>query len=877
LNATSAFTTDEWTVLSDYETRFTVRRAALYTYPEAAAYGMTPLAGIDTSVTPLAASCTPLGVQVFSELNCDAGVTIKQAWAYPAVATDAGTEPLLVDSNGNILAAIREHGANRETLVLTFAQSPSLVHSLALLPDVVTWVTRGVYVGERHIYDDTQIDDLFLSTETYLGDPAGYRISADDMQNINDWQETVRTHSSTPDFRVDWALNGAGSAQIPGDLLTARAQALGPAFKWISHTWDHAYLDSTPPPDPGDLWAGSYSQALSEFLRNDKLIAKLGLEPFDLRNIVTPGVSGLTNPAAMLAAHDAGIRFLVGDTSVAGYNNPTPKAGLWNPLQPDILIIPRRPTNLFYNVSTPDEWANEYNVLYRAYWGRDLTVAEIQDFESDLLLTYLLRGENDPWMFHQVNTRNYGGGHSLLSDLHDSAFSKFAALSRLPIMSPTMEQMGGHISDRMQFNAAGVTATIGPGSTITVHATAAVTAPVTGLCTPTAETYAGRRISYVQLAAGQDATFSLVGCNDGSGGAGGSDAGTGGAMADAGGPDAGTGGAAAVDAGGSDAGADVGGSGGATGSGGAIVEGTGGAVGSGGAPVVVMGSGGATGTGGATVEGTGGAIGTGGQMAPGSGDATGGTGGRSTTVPGDGAGANSGIPIGAGGIGGAIGSGGPIGSGGAPVVVMGSGGATGTGGAMVDGTGGTTGSGGAPVVVGSGGATGSGGAVAAGSGGSGGGDPGAGTGGVSGSGGATVSGSGGAPAVGSGGAMGSGGVSGSGGQMASGSGGATGGTGGILGTVPGDGSGGNGGIPFGVGGMDGYGTIGARPDSGASPDAGAADVSAPPGTVVPKKVASSSAGCTVAGEAPQPFGLGLALTLGAWLMIRRRLSRGRRI
>jgi hypothetical protein len=75
--------------------------------------------------------------------------------------------------------------------------------------------------------------------------------------------------------------------------------------------------------------------------------------------------------------------------------------------------------------------------------------------------------------------------------------------------------------------------------------------------------------------------------------------------------------------------------------------------------------------------------------------------------------------------------------------------------------------------------------------------------------------------------------------------------------------------------MDGSGTIGARPDSGASPDTGAADVSATPGTVGPTKVASGS-GCTVAGEAPQPFGLGLALALGAWLVIRGRGSRGRR-
>ena len=42
------------------------------------------------------------------------------------------------------------------------------------------------------------------------------------------------------------------------------------------------------------------------------------------------------------------------------------------------------------------------------------------DQTSDDLLQDLLNGNNDPWMFHQANTRDYdGAGHSLLSDLLD--------------------------------------------------------------------------------------------------------------------------------------------------------------------------------------------------------------------------------------------------------------------------------------------------------------------------------------------------------------------------------------------------------------------------------------------------------------------------
>src|SRR4029453_18054842 len=41
----------------------------------------------------------------------------------------------------------------------------------------------------------------------------------------------------------------------------------------------------------------------------------------------------------------------------------------------------------------------------------------------------------------------------------------------------------------------------------------AATVPVTGLCTPGAESYGGRTISHVPLAGGEEVTFSLGSCN----------------------------------------------------------------------------------------------------------------------------------------------------------------------------------------------------------------------------------------------------------------------------------------------------------------------------------------------------------------------------
>jgi len=98
----------------------------------------------------------------------------------------------------------------------------------------------------------------------------------------------------------------------------------------------------------------------------------------------------------MQAAYDVGIRQLVSDTSVAGQDNPSPNAGIWNAFVPGILEIPRYPTDLDYDVSTPDEWTAADN-------DRDMktqTYDQIVSVESRNLVGYLLKGANDPWMFH---------------------------------------------------------------------------------------------------------------------------------------------------------------------------------------------------------------------------------------------------------------------------------------------------------------------------------------------------------------------------------------------------------------------------------------------------------------------------------------------
>jgi len=502
VGGSSAFTDAEWSALTTYEVEFGVRRVSLYTSPNAS-YGFADNdVGVDPTTSPISATCTADGKALFIGTNCANPVVINQGYAYPTTAADSATTPLLADASGNIYAATRTYPDGREALALTFGQAPSYISYLELAYGLVSWATRGLFIGERHVYAVPQIDDLFLSSAIYTG--GIYRITDADLQAFADWQAATQAKPLTAGFRAAFACNGAGSSSRPGDPLTAKAVALGSAFGWINHSWDHPVLDGL-----------SYADVLQEFTQNDQYLRGLGLMPYATINAVTPNISGLGSADAMRAIHDSGIQQIVSDTSVQGENNPSPNIGIWNALQPSVLEIPRKPTNLYFNVSQPSEWIPEYQVL------ESPTVMDyptVQGAQSDELSRLMLNGSNDPWMFHQANTRNYdGAGHSLLSNLLDDTFAKYAAAMTFPVVSPTMDDLAGRVRNRMALDASGVVATIGGGG-LTITVAHAATVPVTGLCTTGAESYGGQTISYLALTDGQTASYALTGCAGPTGG-----------------------------------------------------------------------------------------------------------------------------------------------------------------------------------------------------------------------------------------------------------------------------------------------------------------------------------------------------------------------
>jgi hypothetical protein len=490
-----------------------------------------PSGGVDTSTSPINASFTAAGKAIFSHVNTANPLTIRNAWTILTTPLDATVKPLLVDAAGHALAVNAKFPDGRDTLTLTFASNPYLIHSQVLGYDLVNWVTRGLFLGERHAYMSPQIDDLYLADTMWTPDtPCGtpidnttteFRTKAKDITALVKWQNTMRVNPLTPGLKLTWAYNGWGAYNNEladsslkvnnhrikgrpnsGDDLPPAVTNNASAFYFVSHTWDHPMLDTM-----------TANEVAQELVLNALAGVSLRLNA-DVKALVTPNVSGLTNPAAMKTVYDFGVRYVVSDTSIAGYSNPTPNTGIYNPLAPGLFMIPRYPTNLYFNVSTPAEWTAEYNCMYgpRAavpFWDHDFSYTELLNNISDTWLGYLLNGDLNPLMFHQPNTRAYDGVHSLLGDVIDMTVKKYGSLVKFPIQFPSMSAVGDKMIARQKYNEAGVTATLN-GNQLTLTATKAAVVPVTGLKNTGAELYAGQSIGVVTLAAGQTKTVTIV-------------------------------------------------------------------------------------------------------------------------------------------------------------------------------------------------------------------------------------------------------------------------------------------------------------------------------------------------------------------------------
>ena len=454
-----------------------------------------------------------------------------------------------------------------ENLAVSADGNPELTHTLLLGYGVVNWVTRGIFLGERKIYLSAQPDDVFIPDE--LWDPASlttpvdnaafrHRNDGTDYNSLVAWQSALRANPQTAAFRLELPFNGVGyNTTDPAylnqgelvDTLSPAVRANPNAFRWINHTWDHASLNPVDPSSPG--FVTPTLQSITDQLTWNHEVAtglrsanpntanpKVTFGLYNKNAFIQPDISGLENPVFWQAAQNFGLRYILMDTSKA-YNAFSPSRTAVSEIRPNtgfrssldtfvsgnprILIIPRYPTNLFYNVSTPAEWVSEYNHFYAALPPSQGGIGFVSDYpqildrEAEVLVRYMLKYHANSWMFHAANLRDYDGAgpntKSVLSDLLDAVAAKYKAMYSLPVLSPSQTEIGQLMEARMAYNAAiaaGLKGRILYGTSSSIELTnpgsAPVAVPLTGVNVGGA-LYGGQPVSTFSLAAGGTTTI----------------------------------------------------------------------------------------------------------------------------------------------------------------------------------------------------------------------------------------------------------------------------------------------------------------------------------------------------------------------------------
>ncbi|KAJ3334466.1 hypothetical protein HDU93_007882, partial [Gonapodya sp. JEL0774] len=507
----SALTTAQWDYIIQYEGKYRVRRIAVDDFPGVSTgtalynstigktYNDTQMITINTTYS------APAGIQPSAAGNSSG------LWHTPAIVSITTSnitsvapvlffEPVAPNFPVQTSAAVHvTYTSGREQMSLFFAFG-SWSPTCSLLNHVwLAWGTRGLYQGFRRTYMLGQVDDLFLKTETPTDATNTYRTTPEDLQNLYKWQESLnRRLPQGSSFKVEVIFNGNGILEAAGStelisinteratgindsyvkplgtgtsrwpstwasswattptplhadamfdwLLTNTTTNMAPIF-WVSHTFTHLNFDSA-----------TQSDVKNEIEMNVKMATVLSLDGksyWSPNSMVTPQISGVFNGDVYTQLTQHGIVTIVGDNSRASLV-PTDLYGLWRSTAASsnyvgYAVIPRQPTEVYYDCSLVEENVGVYNGMYLAKLGSNSTWPQILQREQDRLTTMLLNLRHDPHMFHQANLRNHDlpkvtinritGPWGLYEQWFENVFARYNQLVTWPVVTLKMDDL----------------------------------------------------------------------------------------------------------------------------------------------------------------------------------------------------------------------------------------------------------------------------------------------------------------------------------------------------------------------------------------------------------------------------------------------------
>jgi hypothetical protein len=183
---------------------------------------------------------------------------------------------------------------------------------------------------------------------------------------------------------------------------------------------------------------------------------------------------GGANPLFLEAAANTGVAYLAADSSQRAQNVEQYIAQYEDHSPMDRLMLPRWPTNIFYNVTNPAQLEDEYDHIYHGRFvnsGQNpceiagalcsrRSYAEILAVEADVALRHMLTFNRWPHFFHQTNLARYDeSGNTLQFDWLNAVFTEYEQLLTLPVKNFPYYLIGDHTATRLNLTSAAIHAT----------------------------------------------------------------------------------------------------------------------------------------------------------------------------------------------------------------------------------------------------------------------------------------------------------------------------------------------------------------------------------------------------------------------------------
>ncbi|WP_327716661.1 hypothetical protein OG381_15355 [Streptomyces sp. NBC_00490] len=278
------------------------------------------------------------------------------------------------------------HDGRRE-LVVTFAYNQYQQQFRVLARGIVEWLTQGVHLGQARNYFAVHVDDVFAPDSRWDTehnctpgdfDCAGgagtgttpIRMTAADAVRAAQWQQE---QGFTLDMVYnagsgeEWKTENGGTDAFATQLLADKAK-----YRWINHTYTHKFLGCVQDTATVPWSCAKNTSGTTQYMSRADISAEIrdnynwgvskGL-PLTRAELVTGEHSGLKtlpqqpndNPNLAGALADNGIKWTASDSS----REPDQRA-----VGSGTLTVPRYPMNVYYNVGTNAEMADEYNWIY---------------------------------------------------------------------------------------------------------------------------------------------------------------------------------------------------------------------------------------------------------------------------------------------------------------------------------------------------------------------------------------------------------------------------------------------------------------------------------------------------------------------------------